>query len=123
MAYNEKLTSMVREALLHVPAVEEKRMFRGVLFMVDGKMCISVGDDAMMCRIDHGMHETAITKKGCTTMVMKGREYKGYVLVSPEGWKSKKDFDYWIGLSLDFNKRAKASPKKKKKAISNKMAS
>jgi hypothetical protein len=27
--------------------------------------------------------------------------------------KSKKDFDYWIGLSLDFNKKAKASKKKK----------
>jgi hypothetical protein len=46
---------------------------------------------------------------------MKGRPYKGYVYISEEGMKAKKDFDYWIGLSLDFNKRAKASPKKKKK--------
>ena len=35
--------------------------------------------------------------------------------VSEEGFKNKKDFDYWIGLSLDFNKRAKASKKKPKK--------
>jgi hypothetical protein len=38
--------------------------------------------------------------------------------------KSQKDFDYWIGLSLEFNKRAKASkkPKSKKKSASPKKA-
>ena len=48
-------------------------------------------------------------------MIMKGRQYEGYVYVSEEGFKSKKDFEYWIGLCLDFNKKAKASKKTKKK--------
>jgi len=112
MAYNEKLTNRVRKALSHVPKVEEKRMFRGVAFMVDGKMCVSAGDDEIMCRIDPAIHEEVIQKKGCRTMVMKGREYKGYVYVNEESMKSKKDFDYWVGLALDFNKRAKPSRKK-----------
>ena len=43
MAYNENLTNKIREALAEIPKVEEKRMFRGVTFMVDNKMCISVG--------------------------------------------------------------------------------
>jgi hypothetical protein len=46
---------------------------------------------------------------------MGGRQYKGYVYVNEEVIKSKKDFDYWIALALDYNKRAKAAPKKKKK--------
>ena len=112
MAYNEKLANRVRKALSHVPKVEEKRMFRGVAFMVDGKMCVSAGDDEIMCRIDPAIHEEVIQKKGCRTMVMKGREYKGYVYVNEESMKSKKDFDYWVGLALDFNKRAKPSRKK-----------
>jgi hypothetical protein len=37
----------------------------------------------------------------------------GYVLIDQTGMKSKKDFDYWIDLALDFNKRAKSSKKKK----------
>ena len=45
---------------------------------------------------------------------MKGREYKGYGYIGQEGIKAKKDFDYWIGLALDFNKQAKASKKRKK---------
>jgi hypothetical protein len=46
---------------------------------------------------------------------MKGRAYKGFVHVSEEAIKTKKEFDYWIGLALDFNERAKATGKKKKK--------
>ena len=114
MAYNEKLTNKIREALAHLPKVEEKRMFRGVTFMVDDKMCISAGDDKIMCRIDPAIHEEAIKRKGCKTVKMKGREYKGYVYVQEEGIKTKKDLDYWIGLALDFNKLAKSSKKTKR---------
>ena len=115
MAYNEKLNGRIREALAAIPKVEEKKMFRGVAFMVDEKMCISVGDNELMCRIDPALHEELIQKKGCRPVQMKGREYKGYIYVSEDAIKTKKDFDYWIKLSLDFNKKAKASPKKKKK--------
>ncbi|MDP4263370.1 MAG: TfoX/Sxy family protein [Bacteroidota bacterium] len=115
MAYDEKLAARIREALSHLPKVEEKKMFRGVTFMVNGKMCVCASGDEMLCRFDPDSHETAVEKNGCRPMIMKGREYKGYVYVSQEGIKSKKDFDYWIGLALDFNKKAKAAPKKKKK--------
>lgn len=77
MAYNEKLTNRIREALSHLPKVEEKKMFRGVTFMVDDKMCISVGDDEIMCRINPSLHEEALKRKGCRTVKMRGREYKG----------------------------------------------
>ncbi|TGK20218.1 TfoX family protein [Leptospira fluminis] len=115
MAYNEQLTNRVRTALQHLSDVEEKRMFRGVTFMVNGKMCIGVGDDELLCRIDPALHEDAIQRKGCRTMNMKGREYKGYVLVGEDAIKTNTDFDYWIELSLDFNKRAKSSKNRKKK--------
>jgi TfoX/Sxy family transcriptional regulator of competence genes len=114
MAYNEKLTARIREALAHLPKVEEKRMFRGVTFMVDDKMCITAGDNKIMCRIDPAIHEDVIKRKGCETVKMRGREYKGYVYVSEEGIKTKKDLDYWIRLALEFNKLAKSSKKKKK---------
>ena len=114
MAYNEKIADRIREALQHLPKVEEKKMFRGVTFMVDGKMCVSVSGDEMMCRFDPALQEMVAEKKGFRNMIMKGREYKGYGYISEEGIKSKKDFNYWVGLCLDFNKRAKASKKKKK---------
>lgn len=113
MAYNEKLADRIRAALAHLPKVEEKKMFSGVTFMVNGKMCVCVSGDEMMCRFDPALQETAVEKNGFRTMIMKGREYKGWGFISEAGIKSKKDFDYWVGLSLDFNKRAKASKKSK----------
>ena len=114
MAYNEKLAVRIREALAHLPDVEEKKMFRGVTFMVNGKMCVSVSGDEMMCRFDPALHDITVQKKGFRTMIMRGKEFRGYGYVSEEGIKSKKDFDYWINLSLNFNKNAKATKKKKK---------
>ena len=114
MAYNEKLAGRIREALSHLPKVEEKKMFRGITFMVDGKMCISVGGDEIMCRINPLIHEKVINRKGCRAVKMGGREYKGYVYVNEDVIQKKKDFDYWVGLALEFNKLAKSSKKIKR---------
>jgi len=113
MAYNEKLVDRIREALQHLPKVEEKKMFRGVTFMVDGKMCVCVSGDEMMCRFDPALLDTLAEKNGFRTMIMKGKEYKGFGYISQEGIKTKKDFDYWINLCLEFNSKAKSSKKKK----------
>ena len=40
---------------------------------------------------------------------MKGREYRGWVYVDEAAVKNKRDLDYWVRLSLDYNKQAKAS--------------
>ncbi|HMH32896.1 MAG TPA: TfoX/Sxy family protein [Puia sp.] len=114
MPYNEKLAARIRTALTHLPHVEEKKMFRGVTFMVNDKMCISVSGDEMMCRFEPALQQEVVDKAGCRPMIMKGREYKGYVYVSETGYKSKKDFDYWVYLCLSFNNKAKSSKKKKK---------
>lgn len=113
MAHNEAMTVRVREALAHVPKVEEKRMFRGVAFMVQGKMCLSTGNDELMCRIDPVLHDELVQREGCRTMIMKGREYKGYIYVHESAISTKKKLQAWIDQALDFNARAKSSTKKK----------
>lgn len=115
MAYDEKLVERLREALAHLPRVEEKKMFRGVTFMVNRKMCVCVSGDDLMCRFDPAMHETVSEKNGFRTMIMKGREFKGFGYVTQDAIRSKKDFDFWINLCLDFNSSAKASKKANKK--------
>lgn len=113
MAYDEKLNDRLREALSHLPLVEEKHMFGGTCFMVNGKMCIGIVGDELMCRIDHDIYDTMVEMEGCRPMDFTGKPMRGYVFVSHEGYKTKKLFDCWVGLCLEFNKRAKASKKKK----------
>jgi hypothetical protein len=40
-------------------------------------------------------------------------EYRGYVMVDDEVLNTPKEVGYWVGLALEFNKRAKAAPKRK----------
>jgi TfoX/Sxy family transcriptional regulator of competence genes len=111
---DEALLTRVRAVLSQTPNVEEKRMFGGITFMVRGKMCVSVGAERIMCRIDPAIHEAALEHKGCRTVVMKGRQYRGYVHVDRAAVKSQHDLDYWIGLALDYNTKAKASQRKRR---------
>jgi TfoX/Sxy family transcriptional regulator of competence genes len=115
MAYNETLANRIRTALQHLINVEEKAMMGGLTFMVNDKMCVGIIKDEMMCRLEPTLHDTLIEKTGCRTMDFTKRPMKGYVMIDDTAMKFQKDFEYWIGLSLDFNIRAKAAPKKKKK--------
>lgn len=84
-------------------------MFGGLAFMINDKMCITVGENRMMCRIDPALHQEATQKDGCTTVTMRNREYKGYVHVREEVLHSDKALNYWLQLALDFNEIAKSS--------------
>jgi len=52
MAYNNELVNRVRERLAidENIEVEEKKMFSGLSFLVNGKMCINISHDNLMCR-------------------------------------------------------------------------
>lgn len=113
MAYSEKMADRIREALAGQKNIEEKKMFGGLCFMVNDKMCIGVNQDEIMCRIDPDIYDEAVERNGARPMDFTGRPMKGYVFVSEDSIKKKSDFDYWIKLCLEFNKKAKASKKRK----------
>ena len=89
-------------------------MFGGLAFMVRGKLCVSVGRDRIMCRIDPAIHDAALERKGCQTLVMKGREFRGYVRVDADVIQTKGELDHWIGLALDYNAKAKDATRKRR---------
>ncbi|MBS1531139.1 MAG: TfoX/Sxy family protein [Bacteroidetes bacterium] len=111
MAYDEKLANRVREALMDVPKVTEKKMFRGVTFMVDDKMCVSVSGNELMLRLDPELTEQLVEENGTRAMVHGGKHMKGFIYISPERFKNQKDFDHWIQLALEYNPKAKSSKK------------
>jgi TfoX/Sxy family transcriptional regulator of competence genes len=121
MAINEQLTKKIRQAFDNTAAVEEKKMFSGIAFMVNGKLCVSVSNNRIMCRVDPDLHDKLIQEPGCTTVVMKGRDYKGYIWVDESVLTTKKQINYWVKLALDFNPKAKATVKETTNKKSNKL--
>jgi len=113
MAYNLALANRIREELQDLDGIEEKEMMGGLSFMLNDKMCVGVIKDEMMCRIDPVHYEKALEITGCHEMDFTGRPMKGWVLVDESGLKNRNDFEYWIGLAIEYNKHAKSSKKKK----------
>lgn len=112
MAYLPDLTERVRQALAHAPGVTEKRMFGGIAFMVNGKMCVTVGDHKdhqMMVRVDPAVYPKAVQRKGAQRARMRGREIKGYVFLRDEAVRTTRQLGSWVDLALDFNVRARKS--------------
>lgn len=119
MAFNESTVQRIREFFQQKNAnFYEKKMFSGVCFMVDDKMCCGThidkksGDDFLLCRIGDDAYAKAIETDNVVPMEFTGKAMKGYVFVTEAGHKSQKDLNHWLQLCLDFNPLAKASKKK-----------
>ena len=116
MAYNEQLVNRVREALIHQPVVEEVKMFQGLCFMVDDKMCICIRGNGLLCRIGQDQAAIELETGDCRQMIHGRCVMKDFVWVDGDDLHAGKKFDHWIDLALQFNKIAKKSKKKKLKA-------
>lgn len=116
MAYNGKLADRIREliAATHKKIVE-KKMFGGLCFMVNGKMCVGVEKERLMVRFDPLKYEEVLENHDCKPMDFTGRIMKGYVFVDIASVNTKRKLEYWIKLALEYNKIAKASKKSSKK--------
>lgn len=123
MAYDELIADRMRRVFQDKKvAFTEKKMFGGMCFMVEEKMCCGIHydkkkeTDLLMARIGEEASVTAMERTGCHPMDFTGRPMKGYVFVTPDGFDSDVDMEYWLQLCIDFNPLAKASRKKKKKS-------
>lgn len=114
MAYNEFLADRMAQTLRELGVYyTEKRMFGGLVFMVDDKMCVGLNKEEMMVRINPDEVEEALKKHGAKTMEFTNKPMKGFLTILPEGYDMDDDLTHWIQLAVDFNPLAKASKKKK----------
>ena len=104
MAYNEHLADRINQYLESKKVnFFEKKMFGGLCFMVNDKMCVGIVKDELMARIGVEKYEKALKKNGCSEMNFTGRPMKGYVFLNEEATDLDADLEYWLQLSLDFN--------------------
>jgi len=116
MSYNEKLADRVREIISESHQnVVEKKMFGGLCFMVNDKMCVGVEQQRLMVRLDPAKYDEVMGKEGCKPMDFTGKIMKGYVFVDAQALNTNKKLAYWMELALEYNKIAKPSKKKKAK--------
>jgi len=112
MAYNEQLAdriiNILKEKNIHYI---EKKMFGGIAFMVDEKMCVGIIKQNLMLRVDPNIQEKLILLEGCKLMDFTHKPMKGYLFVEPLAIDMDDDLANWIQYALDFNPTAKKSKK------------
>lgn len=102
MAYSESLAQRVRNVLYPLSAAEEKKMFGGIAFMVNGNMTVGVRSDDLVVRVGLERYEASLRKPGADLFQPTGKPMVGWVLVAPDGHQADDDMKYWIELALEF---------------------
>jgi TfoX/Sxy family transcriptional regulator of competence genes len=105
--YDERLADRLRDVYASLPNaheldITEKKMFGGLIFMVNGKMTCGVGRDDLMVRVGPDGQAAALRRAHVTPMEMKGRPMNGYVTVAREGCKTRASLVSWVTQSLAF---------------------
>lgn len=108
MAYDEALAQRIR-GLLNGPTVEERKMFGGLAFLVDGRMCCGVQDSDLMVRVPKEQHAQALRRPHVRPMDFTGKSLTGFVYVSAAGIRSTAALRRWVAIGQQVAAQAAAA--------------
>jgi TfoX/Sxy family transcriptional regulator of competence genes len=80
VAYDEALADRIRELVSGEDGLEEKTMFGGLAFLVNGNMAVAAsGQGGLLARVDPTESEELVKTTPAEEMVMRGRSMKGWL--------------------------------------------
>jgi TfoX/Sxy family transcriptional regulator of competence genes len=105
MAYDEDLVNRLRELLATQKGVEEKRMFGGLAFLINGNMAVAAsGRGGLMVRVPPEETATLVARDHVEPMIMAGRETRGWVRVGDDGVRTTRQLTSWVSRGVDYAK-------------------
>lgn len=102
MAFDEGLAQRIREQLEGLPGIEEKKMFGGISFLLNGNMAAGVIGEELIVRTGPDHYEAALQQPHARPFDFSGRVMKGWVTVAPPGFESDMDLKIWVKQGIDF---------------------
>lgn len=102
MAFDPGLAERLVSLVGIRPDIEEKKMFGGLAFLLNGNMCFGVWKDHLILRVDPGTQETFLNDPFVRPFDITGKPMKGLVMVSPDGLGEDADLKRYLKLGLDF---------------------
>ena len=102
MPYDEILAARLRDLLAGNDAVNEKKMFGGVAFLVNGNMSVGVYREWLIARLSAETAGEALQRPGAKVMDITGRPMKGWLMVAPDGVADAESLRAWVDESVAF---------------------
>jgi TfoX/Sxy family transcriptional regulator of competence genes len=102
MAFDETLAARIRKNLARRKNVENKKMFGGIGFLLNGNMLVGVWKDSLIARVGSDEYEHAVLEPHVKEFDITGKPMKGWVLVEPQGVVEDDQLNEWIQRALKF---------------------
>lgn len=108
MAYDEKLAVRVRTLLKGIAGFREREMFGGLAFMYRDRMCFGIVGPDLVVRVAADEFEAVMRREHVRPMDFTGTPLKGFVYVSPPGFRSRPALRAWLERGRRFVSSASA---------------
>ena len=105
MAYDEELAARVRRVLRRTAGITERKMFGGLAFMCNGKMCCGIVDRDLMVRVQERDMASALRQAHVRPMDFTGKPLRGFVYVAAAGVATAPSLRMWVRKGVAFVKR------------------
>lgn len=102
MAFDNTLAERVRKLLHKQAGVQEKKMFGGLAFMINGHMCCGIVGNELMVRVGPEQHEQALAQPHARPMDFTGKPMKGMVYVDAKSITQDAALRAWVERGLRF---------------------
>jgi|SRR5579883_1447800 TfoX/Sxy family transcriptional regulator of competence genes len=103
MAYDLHAADGIRILLSGKPGVSERKMMGGLVFMLNGNMCITAsGRGGILVRVGTATQARVLKEAHVRPVSMAGRTMGGFVRVMPEGYRSAAALKKWVKRAVDF---------------------
>ena len=102
MAFDEALAARIRTAFRGRKGIEEKKMFGGLAFLLNGNMLVGVWKDFLIVRLGPEQSEEALLEPRVKAMDITGKPMKGWVMVAPEGVEDDDQLKGWVERAVKF---------------------
>ena len=114
MAFDEALAKRVRALLIGRSGYGERRMFGGIAYMLDGRMCCGVLNDELVARVGSDDYPAALRQPHVRPMDFTGRPMKGYLYIAPAATAADASLAAWVERCAAFVITLPAKPARKK---------
>lgn len=96
MAYDEALAQRIRALIKRRRGISERKMFGGIAFMLDGKMCCGVLNSDLVARLGPDECAAALKRAHVRPMDFTGKPLKGFLYVGEAAIRSDANLKTWI---------------------------
>lgn len=109
VAYDDELAFRIRALLSGESNVDEKPMFGGLAFLINGNMALAASSrGGLMVRVPPEETEALLEYPHTEPMIMSGRETRGWLRVVDDGVRTERQLSRWVTLGADYARKLPA---------------